>query len=1330
MNRCASERECHEHCRSQQHGMEICSVVTRRQLGDELLAGYLQWLCCSCGQVSDYLGRTALHMAASCGRYNLARWLLQHASANVNVRDLESGYTPLHRSIFYGQLHIASLLIQMGASVTAMDFEHLTPLDIALKDRLPFVDLSLRNPCEVYVWGSNSNYTLGTGNQQNRSMPELLETFRKQDISIKQVAMHKYHSVFLSHDGSVYSCGHGQGGRLGQGTEQASLSPKPLKFPESKDKEMCTQVAIGRDHTVLLMENGSVWTCGLNAYHQLGHMPPPPHLLSPREVPQRYCRLPGSAPLRGVCAGRFHTVMWGEKGLLTCGLHAGQLGHVKSPEHTVLQPRLVSAMNHKECEIILVAASDGATVVATKKGDVYVLHEYQCRKIASRQLGITKLSVIGGHLDAHVDSNVLMDKGGEELKVAALSDRGTVLVWQESAPQLSRCIFVINRPLEVADFVANRSQLLFVTKDGEAFEGEVKMRKGRKNVPDNNKQVNGIHEEPREFVKIRRLPHVHRGVSVASDVKGRNFAIIQVHPKAALLECPQVTTNEMKEQMLNLLQTAHSEDLIHDVIFQVGVREFPAHQYIVALSSDTLLHMIKQEKSNDDNENNVPHVKIKNIRPEIFEQILQFLYTSDCDLLKPGPCSVEITIQESKENSCRVSQRHHDVFKELDVNDMENTSAFSVYTENKQKKKIKATKEEIQIDSEKRQNPVRLAQEASKKLGILLLYQKLQEVRYEAGYIHMKNSIQPSLRPRLFYNKYQDLFDVKIKCEDGQELPAHKCVLAARLQFFAAMFSNRWLGSLTSSSLNLPVPYKVLEVLVHYLYEDEAPAVLASEDIDFICNTLVLANQLFATRLLEICEVALANLVTLRNVAGLLQLADTHQANQLKQCCLQYICLNLSAVLESRSLEAASDNILEELSKYYCELNPALCKRIITPYSSAPTEEVIQSIVGSHPFTFDLDKDPDSPDTAAKKLVKSTKKKIRIRKISEGGKLNERSRNESISSNASYNSDDGDTKGVHLMLENLTEIKHEEAREDCLDSSQNTSDSQSPKNTNSSSWVKITGSNKHQRIIKARLKAISCAQEISTENHGEAFEKLVSNSQHSAGDFQEQQKTVIVPHIVRATDNLENSGHKMCENDFPELCRSPPQHESHFVKSGSRVSEIRKITKVSQKQLKKQAESGTSPRTEPMKVKLAWNSSDAHSDNSLSLTDIMREEVKQNRHCTEMIPAQNNELPRSKIITRHTQEVTLNNPWTKPVSVSPDSPKFCDIIADERKQRENWTKMRAKPLELTQLEDRAIEDLLAFYNATESTDEHISVRRVITDVVAAPVWITSQSHGQ
>lgn len=38
-----------------------------------------------------------------------------------------------------------------------------------------------------------------------------------------QVVVCKFHSVFLSQKGHVYTCGHGQGGRLGHGDEQTYL---------------------------------------------------------------------------------------------------------------------------------------------------------------------------------------------------------------------------------------------------------------------------------------------------------------------------------------------------------------------------------------------------------------------------------------------------------------------------------------------------------------------------------------------------------------------------------------------------------------------------------------------------------------------------------------------------------------------------------------------------------------------------------------------------------------------------------------------------------------------------------------------------------------------------------------------------------------------------------------------------------------------------------------------------------------------------------------------------------------------------------------------------
>lgn len=54
-------------------------------------------------------------MAASRGRNALMEWLVRHSSdAFINARDRESGYTPLHRSIFYGQIHSAVSLMKLG----------------------------------------------------------------------------------------------------------------------------------------------------------------------------------------------------------------------------------------------------------------------------------------------------------------------------------------------------------------------------------------------------------------------------------------------------------------------------------------------------------------------------------------------------------------------------------------------------------------------------------------------------------------------------------------------------------------------------------------------------------------------------------------------------------------------------------------------------------------------------------------------------------------------------------------------------------------------------------------------------------------------------------------------------------------------------------------------------------------------------------------------------------------------------------------------------------------------------------------------------------------
>lgn len=96
----------------------------------------------------------------------------------------------------------------------------------------------------------------------------------------------------------------------------------------------------------------------------------------------------------------------------------------------------------------------------------------------------------------------------------------------------------------------------------------------------------------------------------------------------------------------------------------------------------------------------------------------------------------------------------------------------------------------------------------------------------------------------------------------------------------------------------MALPTAVLEVLLNFLYCDKAPQVY--EDAKLARTMLVVADQMFIERLKEECECALASAMNLCNAAELLQFAATYNAIQLKLTCMQFISINLPAVIEAR----------------------------------------------------------------------------------------------------------------------------------------------------------------------------------------------------------------------------------------------------------------------------------------------------------------------------------------------------------------------------------------------------------------------------------------------
>uniref|UniRef100_A0A671WFY1 Inhibitor of Bruton tyrosine kinase n=1 Tax=Sparus aurata TaxID=8175 RepID=A0A671WFY1_SPAAU len=784
---------CTPKCRSSEHADQVVAALTRGSEGK--LRSFLNSYCYNAATVRDEFGRNALHMAASLGKKAILEWLLESKSADLMVKDKESGWTALHRSAFYGQIHCLISLVKHAGLLSTQDREGLSVLDITMKDRPSHVVFRNTDPTEVYTWGNNTNFSLGHGNQESRQHPELVDVFARTGVYIKQVVLCKFHSVFLSQKGQVFTCGHGQGGRLGHGDEQTYLVPRMV---EGLMSHHCSQVAAAKDHTVVLTEEGYVYTFGLNTFHQLGLAPPPAAAHVPKQV---FSKTLKGRTVIGVAAGRFHTVLWTREAVYTMGLNGGQLGYLLDPngEKCVTAPRQVSALHHKDVTIAMVAASDGATVVVTEKGDVYLLADYQCKKMASRQLNIKKVLVSGGSLDHRVVPQILNEGGGEKVSILALDEAGRVFCWRSCGSSVRQCRWAYGRQVFMSDIALSKNDIMFVTQEGEGFSGvwagEYKKygeKKGEQSKV--SVEVCGPSDAGTVYERIRleKLPYVHRAVSVTMDSKGRNFGVLQSDPKT-----------------------------------------------------------------------------------------------------------------------------------------------------------------------------------------------RLDGVKYENGKINVVNK-KTGNKPKFYQKKCSYLCDVTLKSEDGKEFPCHKCVLCARLEYFNSMLGNPWIEATSCTALELPTSSEILQVILEYIYTDESPTIKESLNVEFVCNVLVVADQLLITRLKEMCEVVITENLTLKNAAELLEFAAMYNAEQLKLSCLQFIVLNMALEMLQSADELLAMTVWIFQLLYFSFQIPAMQKRVITPYPGAPDLSVYED-EDLDSYVLMMVPHYPSREILLKKAKMKAKKKPRRRSDSSGG---------------------------------------------------------------------------------------------------------------------------------------------------------------------------------------------------------------------------------------------------------------------------------------------------------------------------------------------------------
>jgi len=164
----------------------------------------------------------------------------------------------------------------------------------------------------VWGWGRNWFGQVGDGTTADRIFPVAIQGIH----NVQALAAGDSHSLALRTDATVWAWGLNFDGRLGDGTiDRGRLSPAPVP-----GLSRMRAIAAGRDHSLALGADGTVWAWGANGYGQLGD-----GTTTTRPTPQP---VPGLGEIRAIAAGSVHSLAvaadgtvwaWGANGY-------GQLG--------------------------------------------------------------------------------------------------------------------------------------------------------------------------------------------------------------------------------------------------------------------------------------------------------------------------------------------------------------------------------------------------------------------------------------------------------------------------------------------------------------------------------------------------------------------------------------------------------------------------------------------------------------------------------------------------------------------------------------------------------------------------------------------------------------------------------------------------------------------------------------------------------------------------------------------------------------------------------------------------------------------------------------------
>ncbi|XP_037551032.1 serine/threonine-protein kinase Nek9 [Nematolebias whitei] len=229
---------------------------------------------------------------------------------------------------------------------------------------------------QLYMFGSDYYGCIGVEGEMGSEIlePVFLEFFEERRVH--QVSCGDNHVVVLTQDGSIYSWGCGEYGRLGLECEDDFSSPMQVTIPRGA---AISSVSCGCDGTFFLTESGKVLACGNNEFNKLGlnqgfsgikNHPGEGYQGIPYITTLTLVKQLARFKIQVIAPGKTHTAAIDERGrLITFGCNKyGQLGVKDFKRHQGVQV-LVGSLGGKT--VTKVSCGDGFTIAASEDNHIF-----------------------------------------------------------------------------------------------------------------------------------------------------------------------------------------------------------------------------------------------------------------------------------------------------------------------------------------------------------------------------------------------------------------------------------------------------------------------------------------------------------------------------------------------------------------------------------------------------------------------------------------------------------------------------------------------------------------------------------------------------------------------------------------------------------------------------------------------------------------------------------------------------------------------------------------------------------------------------------------------